>query len=220
MGELASPILDSLKLAGAASVLTLLGALFICYANRLLPAWWMTAMVKISTLGYAVPGAILGVSIIAWSGAILQSGWDPGLVKMMFYHTTVGLIIAYSIRFLAVAVGPVEAGLRHIRASLDEASQTMNHSPLSTFLRVHLPLLRPAMLAGLLILFVDILKELPLTLILSPFNTETLALRTYSLFAVQEDYARGSLPALILVFTGIAGMTTVHCLLRSQKPTS
>ena len=93
----------------------------------------------------------------------------------------------------------------------------LNCSRWKTVLQVHLPLLRPSIMAGLLILFVDVMKELPMTLILSPFNTETLAINAYSLFAVQEDYARGSLPALILVLAGISGMVMVRLLLRTSK---
>ena len=215
--SLLDPVWDSFCLAFSTSAMTLVAALFIAYANRLFPQWWMVTMSKMSTLGYAVPGAILGIGIIAWNGVVMNGSSAGDLVQWLFYQSTVGLMIAYGIRFLTVSLGSVDAGFKSIRVSLDEASSMLNCSRWKTFLQVHLPLLRPSIMAGLLILFVDVMKELPMTLILSPFNTETLAINAYSLFAVQEDYARGSLPALILVLAGISGMVMVRLLLRTSK---
>lgn len=220
LSTLLDPVWDSFRLALGASGMTLVVALFIAYANRLIPQWWMVAMSKISTLGYAVPGAILGIGIVAWNGAMMNDSAAGELVQWLFYQSTVGLMIAYGIRFLTVSLGSVDAGFKSIRGTLDEASSMLGSSRWKTFLQIHMPLLRPSILAGLLILFVDVMKELPMTLILSPFNTETLAINAYSLFAVQEDYARGSLPALILVLAGISGMAMVRLLLRTSKTIS
>ena len=220
MSSLLGPVWDSFRLAIGASALTLVVAMFIAYTNRLFPKWWMMAMSKMSTLGYAVPGAILGIGIVAWNGAMINHSSMAGLIQWLFYQSTVGLMIAYGIRFLTVSLGSIDAGFKSIRVSLDEASAVLSGSRWQTFWRIHLPLLRPSIFAGLLILFVDVMKELPMTLILSPFNTETLAINAYSLFAVQEDYARGSLPALILVLAGIGGMVMVRLLLRTPKTIS
>lgn len=220
ISSLLGPVWDSFCLAIGASLFTLVAAILIAYANRLFPQWWMMAMSKMSTLGYAVPGAILGIGIVAWNGAMMNDSSVEELIQVLFYQTTVGLMIAYGIRFLAVSLGSVDAGFKSIRITLDEASAMLSCSRWQTFWRIHLPLLRPSILAGLLILFVDVMKELPMTLILSPFNTETLAINAYSLFAVQEDYARGSLPALILVLAGMGGMLMVHLLLRTPQTSS
>ena len=109
------------------------------------------------------------------------------IIQTLFYSSTYGLIIAYAIRFLAVGISPAEAGFNGIPKYLDEAAKQLGKNRLSTFCKVHLPLLKPSILAGFLILFIDVLKELPLTLIMQPFNTETLAMQTYKLFASQEN---------------------------------
>lgn len=220
VSSLLNPVLDSFRLALGASMMTLTVALLVAYAGRLYPQWWMVIMSKVSTLGYTVPGAILGIGIVAWNGAMINDSSAGYVVQWLFYQSTLGLMIAYGIRFLTVSLGPVDAGFKSIRMSLDEASSMLLCSRWRTFLRIHMPLLRPSILAGVLVLFVDVLKELPMTLILSPFNTETLAINTYSLFAIQEDYARGALPALILVLAGISGMVMVRFLLRTSKTTS
>ena len=171
-------------------------------------------------MGYAIPGAILGVALITWVGSLLQNDTSSPLIESLFYTSTYGLIIAYAIRFLTIGINPAESGLTSIPRNLDEASAQLGKSSIASFVKVHFPLLRPSILAAFLILFIDVLKELPLTLIMQPFNTETLATQTYSLFASQEEYALGSIPALILIFTGVAGMTVIRFLIKPLKRTS
>lgn len=212
--DFTSPIVDSIMLAGQTSIVIITLSLFLSYAHRKVPSVSILALNKISSLGYAIPGAILGVALITWTGNLLQSNISSSLIETIFYQSTYGLVIAYSIRFLIVGLNPIEAGLRNIRSNLDEASQQMGKNPYITFFKIHLPMLKASMLAAFLVLFIDVLKELPLTLILSPFNTETLAMQTYSLFAVQEEFNLGAIPALILICTGIIGMLIVRILLR------
>ena len=159
---------------------------------------------KACSLGYAIPGAILGVALISWVGTLLNTNASSTLIETIFYHSPYGLIIAYAIRFLTVGLSPTESGLTKIPHHLDEASAQLGKSNITTFFRIHLPLLKPSLLAAFLILFIDVLKELPLTLIMQPFNTETLATQTYALFASQEEFAIGSIPALILITTGFS----------------
>lgn len=220
LSDFLPPILDSVKLAGSASICMLIIALFLGYAQRKVPHPALLIFNKISSLGYAIPGAILGIALISWTGEMLQHSSTSSLIQTLFYQSTVGLIIGYSIRFLTVSLNPIEAGLKSIHHHLDEASAQLGKNSISTFFSVHFPLLKPSMIAGFLILFVDVLKELPLTLIISPFDTETLAMQTYSLFAVQEEYNQGAIPSLILIVTGIIGMLTVQILLFSGKKSS
>jgi len=113
---------------------------------------------------------------------------------------------------LTIGINATEAGFSQIPQCLDEASAQLGKSNFFTFMKIHLPLLKPSLIAGFFILFIDVLKELPLTLIMQPFNTETLAMQTYSLFASQEEFALGSIPALILIFTGVIGMLVIRLL--------
>ena len=216
VGDTLKPAWDSVKLTLSASVLMLLAALFLGFAQRRVPGLPMRGLIRVSTLGYAIPGAILGVAILSWTGAALQYGPTSGMIKGLFYTTSIGLVLAYCIRFLIVAVQPIEAGLEQVPASIDEASTMLRRGALFTIGRVHLPLLRPSILMALLILTIDVIKELPLTLILSPYNTQTLAMHTYGMFAVQEDYPRAAVPALILIGTCVLCILIVQLLLRPK----
>jgi iron(III) transport system permease protein len=199
-------IIDSIWLAGKSSIAVLIASLFLATACRKVPRWWMGTLSKVSTLGYAIPGAIIGICFISVIAFLKQHISATDAIDYLFYGSTYGLVIAYLIRFLAVGFPPIDAGLKQINISLDEAAYSLRHNSISTFWRVHLPLLKFSICAGLIMLFIDILKELPLTLILNPSNHETLATKTYSLFAVEERYTTGSIPAIILVFSAILGL--------------
>ena len=210
-------IVSSIWLAAKAAVAVLAVSLFLAYANRIVPHWSMVLLGKISTLGYAIPGAILGVTIIAVVAFLKTSMETTGFIDFVFYGSTYGLVIAYVIRFLAIGLPPLEAGLKQIHPHLDEASQLLQRNSIYSFVVIHLPMLKHAVLAGMLMLFIDIFKELPLTLILNPSNHETLATRSYSLFAVEERYATGSIPALILIVTGIIGLLVIQGMFSKAK---
>jgi len=210
------PILDSVLLASQASILVIIIAVFLSYAQRKFPNLFFKVTNKLCSLGYALPGAILGVVLVTWVGSSLNSSISP-LIETLFYGSTYGLVIAYAIRFLAIGINPCEAGYSQIPKTLDEASLQLGKNNFTTFIKVHLPLLKPSLIAGFLILFIDVLKELPLTLIMQPFDTETLAMQTYALFATQEEFALGSIPALILIFTGIIGMVAVKLILKPKS---
>lgn len=223
ISDFIGPIGSSASLAAQASLLTLMLGIFLAFAQRIvsksgaLSTTIMKLISKASSLGYAIPGAVLGVALMTWVGSLLQSSHTNSLIETIFYSSSYGLIIAYSIRFLSIGINAAESGFANIPMRLDEASAQLGKSSFTTFIRIHLPLLKPSLLAGALILFLDVLKELPLTLIIQPFNTETLALQTFTLFSSQEEYALGSIPALILIFTGVIGMIAVRKIL-NQKP--
>jgi iron(III) transport system permease protein len=198
----------SLQLAGLASLLALLLALLLGYGKRMLPDWPVQLAVRIAGMGYAVPGTVIAVGVIIPFAAIdntldtwmrEQFGRSTGL---LLSGTLVALLFAYLVRFLAVSLQTVEAGLARIRPSMDESARSLGSGAWDVVGRVHIPMLRGSLLTALLLVFVDVLKELPATLILRPFNYNTLAVRAYEL-ASDERLADASLAALSIVAVGI-----------------
>ena len=171
-------------------------------------------------LGYAVPGAVVAISILVYfsgMGSFLTEFLGFGsLTPLLFTLTPAGLIIAYFVRFMTPALAPIEAGMIRINASMDEASSMLGRSSWGSFFNVHLPLLRFPLFGAMIVLFVDILKELPLTLVLRPPNIETLATTSYGLIQKEERIADGSFPALILVLTGTLAVLALHVLIRKR----
>jgi iron(III) transport system permease protein len=210
----------SLGIAAVASAVILATALFLAYAIRLYPRWWMRFLVRGSMLGYALPGAIIGVAILVtfgiWDSLLRQFSQSPP-ATLLVSGTLGALVIAYFIRFLTVGFNPIEAGMKRINANMDEASRMLGRTPLGGFFRLHLPLLRLPILGALMVLFVDLMKELPLTLVLRPNNFETLATRTYGLMHGEERIAAGSVPALVLVLTGLATLVLLRRLIFQER---
>jgi iron(III) transport system permease protein len=164
--------------------------------------------VKLASVGYAVPGTVLGLGIL-----IPLSGFDNGLDAFLRAHfgistglllsgTVFAVMLGYAIRFLAISFGNLETGLERVTPSLSAAARTLGRGPLSTLLSIHIPLLRPAIGAALLLVFVDCMKELPATLILRPFDFETLATLVYALASL-DQLEESALPALAIVAAGI-----------------
>jgi iron(III) transport system permease protein len=200
--------LNSLQLAAATAVLALLLALVLGYGRRLHPTPRVAGAVRTAGMGYAVPGTVIAVGVIipfAWIDNTLDSwmratfGVSTGL---LLSGTLAALIFAYLVRFLAVSLQAVESGLGKIRPSMDEAARSMRLSPGQVLRRVHMPMLRGSLLTALLLVFVDVLKELPATLILRPFNFNTLAVRAYEL-ASDERLADSAPAALMIVLAGL-----------------
>lgn len=199
---------NSLFLATAASLLALGVALVLAYAGRIHPGAFMRATKRVASLGYAVPGTVIAVgalipltaldhALIAWMRE--QFGIMPGLV---FTGSAFALVFAYLARFLAVALNAVENSLERIRPSLDDAARVLGLRRGQVLWRVHLPLLRGGMLSALLLVFVDVMKELPATIVLRPFNLDTLATQVFVL-AADERLAEASTPSLIIVAVGL-----------------
>ena len=200
--------LNSLFLSGTAALTTLIIGVTLAYSRRLHDTRGMRVMMRLSSLGYAMPGAVLAVGVIVplagfdnWVDGILRDnfGVSSGL---LLSGTAFALVFAYTVRFLAVSAGSVESALQKITPNMDMASRSLGHSPGNTLLKVHLPMLRGTLITAALVVFVDCMKELPATLILRPFNFETLATYVYQ-FASDEKLAHSALPALIIVLAGI-----------------
>ncbi|NCC29720.1 MAG: iron ABC transporter permease, partial [Gammaproteobacteria bacterium] len=197
--------------------IALLLALVLGYGKRLHPTRTVSGAVKIAGLGYAVPGTVIAIGVIipfAWFDntldAWMRSTFDVS-TGLLLSGTLVALIFAYLTRFLAVALQTVEAGLGRIRPSMDEAGRAMGYRPGQVLRRIHIPMLRGSLLTAVLLVFVDVLKELPATLILRPFNFNTLAVRAYEL-ASDERLADTAPAALTIV---LAGLVPVILLSRS-----
>lgn len=216
--DFATLMLNSLALATTAALLTVFVALVIVYAVRLNRGPALRGFTKIAILGYSVPGAVIAVGVMlpfAW----IDSGIDSFLTKhfnistgLLFSGTLLAVTFAYLVRFLALAVNPLESGFEKSCEQLDDASRSLGIRPLKTLLRINLPLVRGALLGALILVFVDVLKELPLTLILRPFNFDTLATRAFEL-ASDEMVAESASAALVIVAIGTLPIVLVNRLL-------
>jgi iron(III) transport system permease protein len=201
-------LINSFSLAALTAVVTASLALCFAYAKRLSGHWSLVLPVRVAAMGYALPGTVIAIGVMIPLAALdnsidlwaeRQFGIRTGL---LLSGTLVALVLAYTVRFMAVALHSVEAGLMNITPSMDNAARSLGESPLGVLKRVHLPLLRASVLSALLLVFVDVLKELPATLLLRPFNFNTLSVRTYEL-ASDERLADAALPALAIVLIGL-----------------
>lgn len=194
--------LNSFGLAAAAGVLCLVVAVVLLFALRLDRTFLTTAAARLSILGYSIPGAVIAVGVLV--AVLALERWADGLFGLapgtLVSGTVLALLFAYVVRFMAVAYLPVEAGFARIGEQLDAASRTLGVGPARTLLRIDLPLLRGSLLAALTLVIIDVLKELPLTLILRPFNFDTLATQAFQL-ATDEQVAQSAPAALLVIVT-------------------
>ena len=198
----------SAGVAGASALLATLVALTLAYAERLSRRPATMLAVRTATLGYALPGAMLAVGLLVPLTAIdkslarfLNARFDLD-VGLLLTGTVAALVFAYLARFLTVAYNACHSGLEKIHLRLDDAARSLGASPGRALREVHVPLMRGAVASGILLVFIDVMKELPATLILRPFNFETLATRTYRL-AADERLAEASTAALTLLLLGV-----------------
>ena len=199
---------NSLRVSAMAALICVALALVVGYARRLHRSTAMAAVARIASLGYAVPGAVLAVGVIV-PFALFDNAVD-GFLRAKFgvssglliSGTSFAIVFTYVVRFLAVSIGAVESSLGKISHSTDMAARTLGHGPLQTLRRFHLPLMKSGVLSAALIVFVDCMKELPATLILRPFNFETLATHVYYL-ASDEMIEASALGALLIVLAGL-----------------
>ncbi len=207
-GSFLKLVWNSFYLAFLAALIAVALALILGYAKRSARTRPVGLSVDIAGLGYAIPGAIIAVGVIiplAWLDhrfielVRYVSGADVGL---LLSGTIFALLFAYTVRFLAVSLGAVNSGLEKIKPNLDYAARSLGSRPTKVLRTVHVPLLKSTVFTALLIVFVDVLKELPATLILRPFNFNTLAVRAYEL-ASDERLADAAIPSVLIVLVGI-----------------
>ncbi len=216
-GQLVAALRNTLSLAATATVATLACGLIVAWAARRVresagggPLAWCA---RAASLGYAIPGTVLAIGLLAPLAAFDDVlGWLGVGAGQIVMGSMGALVIAYVIRFLAIAAGGIEAGLARIAPSLEQAARLLGESAGGVLRRVHLPLLRPALASAALLVFVDAMKELPATLLLRPMNFDTLATWLYA-EAARGTYEEGAVAALAIV---AAGLLPVMLLARAQ----
>jgi len=221
--EFVSLAWNSFSLAFLAALVAVTLAILLAYAQRARPIKPVRGVLAMSGFGYALPGTIIAIGVLiplAWiDHRIIELfeawGWDsPGLVLS---GSLIALLFAYTVRFLAVALGSVQAGLEKIKPSLDYAGRSMGHSPLAILRKIHVPLMRSSVLTAVLIVFVDVLKELPATLILRPFNFNTMAVRAYEL-ASDERLVDAAPASIMIVLVGLIPVLLLHASIARRRP--
>jgi iron(III) transport system permease protein len=199
---------NSFTIAGVTAAIGVLLALTMAYAARLSRSRAAAAANRIAALGYAMPGAVIAIGVLVpmgrfdnWLGALLEDAF--GLkVGLLVTGTIAALVYACLVRFLAVALQTTEAGLARVTPSMEDSARSLGASPAATLARVHAPLLAPSLASAGLLVFVDVLKELPATFALRPFNFDTLAIEAYHL-AKDERLAEAAVPSLVIVLVGL-----------------
>ncbi len=199
---------NSFYLAAIASMIVVSLALVLSYAIRLNNSRSVGVSVGIAGLGYALPGTIIAIGTIvplAWLDhriIDLVKYYSGDKVGLIFSGTLVALLFAYTVRFMAVSLGAVQNGLGKIKPSMDMAGRSLGMSSFKVLTRIHIPLLKGSVLTAILIVFVDVLKELPATLVLRPFNFNTLAVRAFEL-ASDERLVDAAPASLMIVLVGL-----------------
>lgn len=199
---------NTFYLSAMAAILAVCLALLLAYAKRFYPQQSVRYAVNLAGMGYALPGTIIAIGVmlpLAWldhrlNDAFVWLGWaSPGLI---FSGSLVVLLLAYCVRFLAVALGGIQSGLGQVSPSLDESAKGMGRNPWDILRLIHVPLMRSSVLTALLVVFVDVLKELPATLMLRPFDFNTLAVKAYEL-AADEQLVEAAPASLMIVVVGL-----------------
>ena len=209
-------LFNTLSIGVAAALLALVIVLSLAYAARSMtrgaPKTLVRSAVRLMSLGYAVPGAVIAVGILVPLAAfdnrldeVVRSALGIG-TGLLLTGSVLALLYGYLVRYFAVAYQTVEAGLARITPAMDASARSLGSTPFDTFIRVHLPILRPSVLAACLLVFVDVMKELPATLVLRPFNFDTLAVIAYQM-ASDERLGEAALPALTIVAAGVIPVT-------------
>lgn len=199
---------NSLVLAGAGASLTLVAALVLAFAGRKGKGRLKGALCRISLLGYALPGTVLAVGMVRGLSAM-----DHGVAAVLalfglglsgpFLQGTVWVMpVAYLVRFLSVGFSAVSGSLGRVSPSMDEAARTMGTRGFSLARKIHLPLIRGGMVTGAILVFIDIMKEMPLTLMTRPFGWDTLAVKIFELTS-EGEWERAAIPAVALVAAGL-----------------
>lgn len=200
--------------SGAASVLTVLAGLFLIYGVRLSKSRLPNLLAPVTSIGYAAPGAVLGLGILipfAWLDNTFADFWlgltgfDPGLI---ITGTAFAVIFAYCVRFFAISQGALDAAIGRITPSMSMAARSLGHGPGATLRRVHIPMIKGSLVTALLLIFVDCAKELPATLLLRPFNFDTLSTYVYNQASL-ENLAKASPAALVVILVSLVAVVLV-----------
>lgn len=208
---LLSALLHTLTVGGCAAIVTVLAALFLVYGVRLTGGSLPRKLMPLTTIGYAAPGAVLGIGILIpmaavdhamADGVLALTGWDPGLLMT---GTAFAVIYAYCVRFFAIAQGATDAAIERVSPNLPMAARSLGRSAKGALREVYVPLIRGSVGTALLLVFVDSVKELPATLLLRPFNYGTLATRVYEQASL-EQLGQAAPPALMVIAVGLCAV--------------
>jgi iron(III) transport system permease protein len=202
-------VFNSLALSAVASLLVVGVAVLMVFSARMYPVLAMRSLGRVATLGYSVPGAVIAIGVmlpIAWVDSTtddISTAWLGISTGLLLGNSLVTLQYAYLVRFLAVGYRAVEAGFEGLSVHVEEAARSVGAGPWRTLTKIDVPLVSTALVGAGMLVFIDVLKELPLTLILRPFNFETLATRAFEL-ASDEEVAASANASLIIVAIGAA----------------
>jgi len=201
-------VTNTLLLGATAAMVTTFFALLLAYTWRLKPDRIIRGAVRVSTLGYALPGSVLAVGIMV-SFVWLDRQWLTPMFEAMGFGagpwlagSLLALLLAYGVRFMAVAYGPVDSSFERIKPSLWQAARSLGASNREILWRVSIPLLRGGLFSAGLLVFVEVMKEMPATLLLRPFGWDTLATRIFEMTS-EGEWERAALPAVTLVLVGL-----------------
>ena len=214
---------NSVMLAAWAAVIVALAGIVLAYGVRLSPRRAMRGLAEFAAIGYAVPGAVLAVGIMVPLG-YFDNAIDAasralfGLpLGLLISGTAVGLVAGYAVRFLALGYRTVDSGLSRVTPGIEGAARTLGAGPALSLVRVHLPIVRPSIVTAALLVFVDTMKELPLTLILRPFDFDTLATFVYQ-YASDELLEECALGALTIVAAGVVPVMLMSRTITRSRP--
>lgn len=225
--EYAQFVANSLGLSAGAALLAVAVGTFLAYGVRLRAGTTeggaLKTLARFASLGYAIPGAVLAIGVIIPLALLdntldaLWRGWVGVGLGLLLSGTVVALLYGYVVRFLALSFGTVEASLGKVTASMDGAARTLGKGPAGVLRQIHLPIMRGSILTAALLVFVDCMKELPMTMILRPFNFQTLATFVHQ-YASDELLAESALAALTIVAAGIVPVILLSRTIRQSRP--
>jgi len=203
-----STAMQSFSISLLSAIATVLFALALVYFTKWNRLRILDYFTKVGTLGYAIPGAVIAIGVLlptlSFDKYLLNYLLDIHKIKIgLFINGTIlALLYAYIVRFMAVAHNPIEAVSLKVNTSVTESSKMLGNGTLKTFFKIEFPLIKTGIYSALVLVFVDVMKELPLTLILKPYQVQTLAVQAYE-YASDEQIMEAALPALLLIFTGV-----------------
>lgn len=205
--------LQSFGIAFVAACFTVLFALLLLYFSKWNKIYSVQSAAKLGVLGYAIPGAVVAIGImiptLSLDKTFIELGWAS---KFIINGTLIALVYAYVVRFLAVAYQPLESSSLKVNSSIPDSSKILGMGNFKTFFKIEFPLLKAGMLSAFILVFIDILKELPLTLILKPYHINTLAVKAYG-YASDEMVMQASIPSLFIILTALIPVIILNKLL-------
>ena len=216
--NLISTLFNTIVLGVTAGILCTIFALLINFLKRFHKSWLLDFSSQLLTLGYALPGIILAIGIIKFF-SFLDKSFINLFLEMTLLGSLIGLMLAYVIKAYALASNTIESGFLRINHSIDDVSLSLKKTKFEIFFKIHLPLMKTSILTSLLLVISEVIKELPATLILRPFNFDTLAVTTY-IYASEERMYEAASPAIMIVLIGLIPIIFLSKIIRDSRPGS